>query len=170
MNEERERILRMVREGKISKEEGDELLAALAQSTEEEAEVPCEEKPVAKPPPTTEPKPAVAQEVPPSRSVGVMIAGFLLIFMSLAWLFGGTWGLVFRNPLHLLKMQPAHLTAWGIFGGTILYNALFTIFAILILVPAIGVLLFKEWARKMLVIVLALHTFFILTLYYEYGE
>lgn len=29
MSEERERILRMVREGKISAEEGDELLAAL---------------------------------------------------------------------------------------------------------------------------------------------
>ena len=162
MSEERKRILRMVREGKISKEEGDELLAALEQSTEEKAEAPREEKAAEKPPPTPEPKPVAIQETPPSRSTGVMIAGFLLIFMSLAWLLGGTWGIVLRNPLPFLKFQPAHLTLFNTFGGPILYNTLFTIFVILILIPATGVLFFKEWARKMLVVVLALHTCFIL--------
>ena len=97
MNEERERILRMVREGIISKEEGDELLAALEESIEGEDKVSREDEPVEQPPPVTEVKPPVIHEVPHSRSVGVMIAGCLLILLSLAWLFGGRWGLVLQT-------------------------------------------------------------------------
>ena len=160
MNEEKERILRMVREGKISKEEGDELLSALEESIEGEDKVSREEKPAEQPAPVTELKSPVVQDIPPPRSVGVMIAGCLLILLSLAWLFGEPWGFVLQSPVNLIKVRAAHFTPWNLFGGAILYNTLFTAFALLILIPAIGVLFFKEWARKLLIVVLAVHTIY----------
>lgn len=156
MTEEKERILRMVREGKISKEEGDELLSALEEISEEGAVISKEKELEEKPSPPTG-QPQVAREIPPSRSVGVMIAGCLLLLLSLGWLFGGPWGLVFHNPLYILKFNQAHLALTSMVGETTFYNSIYTIFAIFIFIPAIGILFFKEWARKLLIGILAFH-------------
>jgi len=159
MSEERERILRMVREGKISAEEGDELLAALEEGAEEKAEAPQHEEPKERHPAPPPEQRALKKEIPPSRSVGVMVAAFALIFLSLAWLLGGASAMLFTRPW-LFKTQAFRLSANCFLGGWTLYGTFSTILAILTLIAATGVLFFREWARKLLVVVLSIHAIF----------
>ena len=164
MSDERERILRMVREGKITAEEGDELLAALEEGGENDAEVPREEKADIRPPTPTQPEPPLKFEIPPSRSVGVMIAGFVLILLSLAWLSREP---TFLFPPHrwVTIVQPFRMNAGYIFGGFPLYSSFYSILTFLIVIPAVGVLFFKEWARKFLLILLVIHALLALSIF-----
>ena len=159
MNDERDRILRMVRESKISKEEGDELLAALEASSESKAETARPEPSDVTQEKAVKETSSTPQQASPSRSVGVIVAAFVLIFLCLARFLEHS-ALVFFNRPWIIGMKPLHLTSNCFVGGWSPLGSFTTLFALLILIGAAGVLFFKEWARKFLVIALALHAFF----------
>jgi hypothetical protein len=159
MSTERERILRMIQEGIISKEEGDELLAALGGDVDGEPEaIPKgEAEPPIGPPPRQAPH--VTQKKSPAHSTGVMVAGFVLLFLCFARFLEHSAFIVFSRPW-IFGIKPLHLTSGCFVGGWSPLGTFSTLFTLLILIGAVGVLFFKEWARKFLVIMLALHAFF----------
>lgn len=164
MSDERERIVRMVREGKITAEEGDELLAALEEGNGKDTEIPREERADVRPPTPKQSEPPLKSEIPPSRSVGVMIAGFVLILLCLAWLSRES---SFLFPPHrwITIVQPIRVNAGYLFGGFSLYSPFYSILTFLILIPAVGVLFFKEWARKFLLVLLVIHVLLALSIF-----
>jgi hypothetical protein len=157
MSTERDRILRMVREGKISKEEGDVLLAALEDTAKTETGESTEQR-VA--PPAGRPSqgsPQAKRTGSPERSTGVMIGGFILLFLFFAQFLEKSALLVLSRPW-VVGMKTLHLTHSFVGGWPL--NSFSTLFTLLVAIGAVGVLFFREWARKFIVIVLALHAFF----------
>ena len=85
-----------------------------------------------------------------------MIAGFVLIFLCLTCFFREP---SFLFPTHrwISIIQPFRMNVGCFLAGFPYNGPFYSILTFFIFIPAVGVLFFKEWARKFLLVMLTVH-------------
>ncbi len=136
MEKERERIERMLREGKITKEQSEKLLKALEESAvaeKEKEEFKMEQETI-------------------KRSRGVTVFGVIAIIFGSLGTLGSCFGWIIfieRGPLLMQALEQYGLSLDQM-TTFLIHIIVGTIVSILFLVSGIGILKLREWARRLI--------------------